>query len=194
MSNQLLDYFNDFEDRFDPDARVVVLKFFNFESEARLYAARLKEAGIRSFISNANSHTVIPIGGGSIGLHIKEADLPGAQLIVRKLDAHNSKEPEHISFHDADQEDIAYERALHEKKSNKLDPVILIIATIILLLLAQLLLRGGSIIHPVWGWKVVEERAKEVIQIKTSTQETYQENKLMSGLALLKITTKQKVL
>ena len=184
MENQILDHFGDFEDRFDPDARVITIKFFNFESEARLYAARLQEAGIRSFISNANMHTVIPLSGGSIGLHIKEADVRGAQLIIQKLDDYNKKEPEEQSFHDADYDDIAYQRKLHESKSGKIDPVILTIVIIIILLLAQLVLRAGGLLS------LEMERARTIWSqsdtstIKTSTQETYQENKLMSGLAL----------
>ena len=83
MDQQILDYFEGFEE----NTRIVPLKYFFFESEAHLYAARLKEAGIPCFISNANIMTVLPLGGGGgIGLHIREADLPEASRIAARLD------------------------------------------------------------------------------------------------------------
>ena len=111
MDQQILDYFGEFEE----STRIVPLKYFFFESEARLYAARLKEVGIPCFISNANIMSVLPLGGGGgIGLHIREADLTEASQIVARLDHQKENGSQGDSFHDADHDDIEYQRALHE--------------------------------------------------------------------------------
>lgn len=111
MDQQILDYFGEFEE----NTRIVPLKYFFFESEARLYAARLKEAGIPCFISNANIMSVLPLGGGGgISLHIREADLPVASRIVARLDYQKENGSQNDTFHDADHDDIEYQRALHE--------------------------------------------------------------------------------
>ncbi|MCB0547304.1 MAG: DUF2007 domain-containing protein [Phaeodactylibacter sp.] len=111
MDQQILDYFGDFEE----GTRIVPLKYFFFESEARLYAARLKEAGIPCFISNANIMTALPLGGGGgIGLHIREADLADATRIVTLLDLQEENGGQDDTFHDADYDDIEYQRALNE--------------------------------------------------------------------------------
>ncbi|MCB0561661.1 MAG: DUF2007 domain-containing protein [Lewinellaceae bacterium] len=110
MDQQILDYFEGFEE----NTRIVPLKYFFFESEAHLYAARLKEAGIPCFISNANIMTVLPLGGGGgIGLHIREADLPEASRIAARLDYQKNHDNPDASFHDASHDDIEYQRALN---------------------------------------------------------------------------------
>ncbi|MCB0587620.1 MAG: DUF2007 domain-containing protein [Phaeodactylibacter sp.] len=111
MDQEILDYFGEFEE----NTRIVPLKYFFFESEARLYAARLKEAGIPCFISNANIMSVLPLGGGGgIGLHIREADLAEASRIAAYLDHQKENTSRETSFHDADHDDIEYQRALNE--------------------------------------------------------------------------------
>ena len=51
--------------------KIVAVKYFYAESEARLYTARLREVGIRSFISNANTANTLPLGEGGVGLHVR---------------------------------------------------------------------------------------------------------------------------
>ena len=46
-----------FQDGTSPDDNIIAIKYFFFESNARLYAARLKDEGIPSFVSNAHSIT-----------------------------------------------------------------------------------------------------------------------------------------
>lgn len=135
MVDEVLDYFDDSEEHFDANTRVVAIKYFYFEPEAHLYVARLKEANIKSFISNANTSTALPFGEGGIGLHVKESDAEEALQIVNQLDHYNSREPVDQSFHDADKEDIAYEKALKEQQARQFRP-----ATIIILFLALLIL------------------------------------------------------
>jgi hypothetical protein len=111
MDQQILDYFGEFEE----STRIVPLRYFFFESEAHLYAARLKEADIPCFISNANIMTALPLGGGGgIGLHIRESDLAEASRITARLDHLKKQDSSERSFHDADLDDIEYQRALHQ--------------------------------------------------------------------------------
>ncbi|MEL6865159.1 MAG: hypothetical protein AAFP19_12100 [Bacteroidota bacterium] len=141
MDENILDYFeDDAEKEFDAGTKIIAIKYFYFESQARLYAARLKEANIRSFVSNANTTTVLPFGEGGIGLHIRESDQEEALAIIRELDVNNVNDPPPQSFRDADEEDIAYERALNQDEKKPFDPAIITIIIIIIILLLQLFL------------------------------------------------------
>ncbi|MEM1320016.1 MAG: DUF2007 domain-containing protein [Bacteroidota bacterium] len=135
MTYEVLDNMDDPNERFDPNTRVVTIKYFYFESKAHLYAARLKEANIKSFISNANTSTALPLGEGGIGLHVREKDREEALRIVRELDYYNRTDPRDQSFHDADKEDIAYEKALHEQAARQYKPATMIILFLVLLIL-----------------------------------------------------------
>lgn len=126
MTEYIPDSFENPEDHFSKDTRVVAVKFFYFETKARIYAARLKEAGIISFISNANSSTVIPFGEGGIGLHVNKKDLEEALEIIEQLDINNETEPSDISFRDADKEDIAYEKAIRTGNKQAYSPSLMI--------------------------------------------------------------------
>lgn len=110
MRNQILDYFGD---SYDEDTKIVTVKYFYFESEARLNAARLKKEGINCFVSNTNSITAFPLAEGGIGLHVKENDLEKATQIVLEMHENKIAEPE-LDFHEADLEEIEYQKALNE--------------------------------------------------------------------------------
>lgn len=111
MQEEILDYF---ENEGSQPVKVVIIKYFFLESVARLYAARLREAGIPSFIGNANAITAFPLGGGGITLHIRERDLPQAQMIVQVLDQQGST-PVVEDFRNASQEDIAFQKELQRE-------------------------------------------------------------------------------
>ncbi len=113
MEDQVLDFFED-----DPNVKVVVIKSFYWESKAYLYAARLKEAGIPSFISNSNINSVLHIDVGGIKLNVRAQDVEAAAEIVRKMDEAQKDEEE--SFHDADKEEIEYEK---EVAGNRIEAV-----------------------------------------------------------------------
>ena len=136
MQNEdFLDFFEDFE----KDAKIVVAKYFYFHSQASLYAARLHEVGIKSFISNSNVSTVMPLGQGGIGLHIKEEDLAEATKVIRQLDQ-KSQEEDDYSYKDADQEEIEYLKQVHTTKQHRTWVfwlVILLVIGIILVVLFQ---------------------------------------------------------
>ena len=109
MNDDVLDFFED-----DPNVKVVVIKSFYWESKAYLYAARLKEAGIPSFISNSNINSVLHIDVGGIKLNVRAADAERAAEIVKVMDEAQKDEDE--SFHDADHDDIQYEKEVAENK------------------------------------------------------------------------------
>ena len=143
MYEDLLDLPEDPERSDSVNGRIVAVKFFYFESNARIYAARLKEAGINSFISNANTSTVIPFGEGGIGLHVKQDDLEEALAIIEQLDINNESELRDVSFRDADKEDIAYERDIRRKKDQAYSPTVMI-TLFFIIVLGFLLFRSCS--------------------------------------------------
>ena len=114
MNDDVLDFFED-----DPNVKVVVIKSFYWESKAYLYAARLKEAGIPSFISNSNINSVLHIDVGGIKLNVRAQDVEAAAEIVRIMD--QAQKDKNESFHDADKGDIEYEKAVAESKIPVID-------------------------------------------------------------------------
>ncbi len=126
---------DDPREEFNANTRTVTIKYFYFESEARLYAARLSDAGIKCFVSNANTGTVIPVGEGSIGLHVRNEDLKLARQIVTQLDVKAQTTITNENFRDADKDDIAYERKLYEQGKGGINYIVLFLLSIIAALL-----------------------------------------------------------
>ena len=149
MSKPILDQFDDEEYRFDNDGKIITIKFFNFESIAQLYVARLHEIGIKSFLSNTNASTVLPLSEGSIGLNVKDKDVVEALKLIKTLDENALKEPTDISYRDADLEEILYEKSLTEKK-NFLSKPLLALAIVIIFLLLLKNIFGGAILRSNW--------------------------------------------
>ena len=131
MENEILDYFADNEYY---KGRIIAIKYFYFESQASLYAARLREADIRCFVSNVNTITAFPMGDGGIGLHIREKDRDDAIHIIRQLDNNNLHDGNEFSFRDADEDDIQYFINVNEK-NNKIDSAYISIVIILLLVI-----------------------------------------------------------
>ena len=146
MEEEILDYFSD--DEFYK-GRIIAIKYFYFETQAMIYAARLKQVGIRSFVSNANTITAFPLGEGGIGLHIKEDDTEDAIGIIREMDKNNKIGLQNISYHDADLDDIEYEKQIAEKR-DKIDPVFILIIFILLLLIIRAFPKRLQALH-FWG-------------------------------------------
>ncbi|RME97763.1 MAG: hypothetical protein D6772_09990 [Bacteroidetes bacterium] len=76
----------DFWDPEDDDAPTMVLRYFYQDAEAQLAALELRRAGIPSFIIHSNSQTILPVGQGWIGLHIRRPDFKRAVLVLRAAD------------------------------------------------------------------------------------------------------------
>jgi len=97
--------------------RIVAIRNFAIESEAILYAARLQASGIPAFISNANTTTVIPLGGASISLHVRSSHVIDAMAIIRDMEERTLRaHPEDVSYHEATMEDILYMKEIHEQE------------------------------------------------------------------------------
>lgn len=147
MEDDILDYF---ESEFDENTRIIAIKYFYFEAEARLYAARLREVNIPSFISNTNVSTALALGEGGIGLHIKEADVQEASRIIAQLDAQKrSSETDQSSYHEIDMEEIQYLKKIDEDNNQKDSILLYGVIVIVLLLIIRALLRGSGWIE-IW--------------------------------------------
>ena len=139
MEDSILDHFGEF----DENIRIVVARYFHFESEAYLYAARLKEADIACFISNSNMGTALPLGAGTISLHVKENDLLLASQIIQDLDQQKTGEKGADTFRDADLGEIKYQQKLHQSKQ-KPDWVVLSLIIVIVLIVVRAYLRASG--------------------------------------------------
>ncbi len=140
MENEILDYFANNEYY---KGRIIAIKYFYFESQATLYAARLREVGIRCFVSNTNTITAFPLGNGGIGLHIREKDIEEASHVIRLMDKNNLQDRNDFSFRDADEEDIQYFINV-SKRNNKIDRTYITIVVILVLVILSSFLRAMS--------------------------------------------------
>lgn len=147
MEDQILDNFDEFDDQ----TRIVVVKHFYFESQARIYAARLKEAGIKCAVSNATLQTMLPVEQGGIKLLVRETDLEEASQIVNQMDRKNNEVSTDDSYHDIDEQGIAYLQSLEKEKKGNLWLQWLVIL-ILLLLLIRAFLRAGGWIDSGWDF------------------------------------------
>jgi hypothetical protein len=147
MEERILDHFGEFEQ----GSRIVAAKHFFLESEAYLYAARLREAGIPHYISNANIMTAIPLGGGGgIGLHVRENDLAEASRIIARLDYQQSRQLDE-DYRNADEDEIEYLRDLHgaapEEQSPSSKYIYWGIIAVIVLLIIRAFLRAAGLVE-----------------------------------------------
>ena len=142
MKEDLLDYF---EDSFDARTRVDTVRHYAFEREARLYEAGLKNAGIPCFLSNANVNTAFPLGGGDIGLHVRRRDRPAAEEVLRAMEANLTAEQD---FREADEEDIAFEKAVHESHLRQARTFWVVVGLTVFLVVLYRLLRTTGTLHP----------------------------------------------
>ena len=102
---------------FRNNVKLVIVKRFVFEARANIYAAYLREAGIKCFISNSATGTLIPFVDGGFLLHVSERDLDDALELIQELDR-NAVAPPEEDFRDADLSDIEYAREVNEYERN----------------------------------------------------------------------------
>ena len=141
-----LDYFGGFEE----DVRVVAVRYFSFVSEASLYAAQLREAGIHCFISNANSVTLLPVEQPGIGLHVRAEDADAADALIREIEEQAQQAPA-VSFHDADEEEIEYLRSVNEEAQGS-NALLWLVLLIIGLLIFRTFARAAGWAPVLWDW------------------------------------------
>ena len=126
---------------------VLVKKLFS-ESEAMIYQARLSEAGIPSFISNANMNTIFPPVAGGVGIHVHNYNEDKALVIIAELDKLATEDNSVFTHHDATMEDIMYEKSIKEESyRNKSFWFWLVVALVALLLMRFLLKSMGLFPH-----------------------------------------------
>lgn len=82
MSATILDYWDPDEN----DSPTMVLRYFYLDAEAQLAALELRQAQIPSFITHSNSQTILPMGQGWIGLHIRRRDFELAVSVLKAAD------------------------------------------------------------------------------------------------------------
>ena len=145
MANPL-DYFEEFEE----DVKVIAIRYFSFSSEASLYAAQLREAGIRCFISNANTVTMIPLEQPGIGLHIRAEDTEVASKVLKQIDQQMQATPIE-DYHDADEEEIEYLKSVQEGAQGS-NAVLWIVIIIIGLLIFRSISRAAGWAPSLWDW------------------------------------------
>lgn len=141
-----LDYFGEFEE----GVEVVAIRYFSFASEASLYAAHLKDAGIRCFVSNANSMTMLPLEQAGIGLHIRSEDWEAAKTILQEIDRQVAEAPP-TSYHDVDEEEIEYLRSVQEGPQGS-NALMWLVALIIGLLIFRTFARAAGWAPSFWDW------------------------------------------
>ncbi|MBT8218577.1 MAG: DUF2007 domain-containing protein [Bacteroidia bacterium] len=127
-------------------SKLIPIKQFYTEAEASVYVAKLQDSGIRSLLQNETAYTVLPVGEQGIRLFVLEEDVELAQDIIYQMDTNMRTEPDE-SFHDADHEDIEYQRKLKMGNSNNRLILIAIIITILLLAYVYYLGTSGQTIR-----------------------------------------------
>ncbi|PHN07310.1 putative signal transducing protein [Flavilitoribacter nigricans] len=141
-----LDYFGEFEE----GIQVVAVRYFSFASEASLYAAHLRDAGIRCFVSNTNSVTMLPLEQPGIGLHIRSEDWQAANEILREIDQQLAEAPAE-SYHDADEDEIEYLRSVQEGAKGN-NALMWLVVLIIGLLVFRTFARAAGLAPVFWDW------------------------------------------
>jgi hypothetical protein len=143
IENKVLDYF---APENGTDEKIITVKYFYFETPARLYVARLRQQGIQSFISNANTITAFPLGDAGIGLHIRERDSERALSVIEELDENSKQRSQHFNFRDADHEDIAFEKAVYDQEHKKDLTLILFLFLLSMILIRAFMRSSGLLI------------------------------------------------
>ncbi|MEN0006913.1 MAG: hypothetical protein AAF798_22365 [Bacteroidota bacterium] len=122
--------------------RIIVVRYFTFESEARLYAARLKEAELPHFLSNANMNNTLPLSPGGVGLHVKQKDKEEALRILVSVDELRQQTAATETYHEADHDDIAYYKSLNAPPTSNTQWLLIAVGTLIVLLVLRALARA----------------------------------------------------
>jgi hypothetical protein len=109
--------------------------YFADERTAAIYQARLEEAGIPSFLSNANANVMLPHLGGGVGVHINKQHLELSKEIYDKIQELQYSDQSVFTHHDATHEDIQYEKELNSKDQrwNTLSKIAVVLLFLVLL-------------------------------------------------------------
>ncbi len=94
---------------------------------------------------------MLPVEQGGIKLLVRETDLEEASHIVSQMDENNNEVSTDDSYHDIDEQGIAYLQSLEKEKKGNLWLQWLVIL-ILLLLLIRAFLRAGGWIDSGWDF------------------------------------------
>lgn len=114
----------------------IKLAYFVDDRNAALFQARLEEAGIPSFVSNAHANSLIPQLGGGVGIHINKKDLELGKEVLTKFQEMQNNDESVFTHHDATHEDIAYEKEINKPQSffRKWSvPIVILLIVVVLL-------------------------------------------------------------
>lgn len=123
---------------YQEDVKVIILRRFGHLASANIAAARLREAGVPCFISNANARSLLPFVEDGFVLHVNADDAQRAEHIIRQLEAYwatpqNGDHPddEELSLEHEGIEPVIINR---QPGINKTSILLIILAILILIL------------------------------------------------------------
>ncbi len=141
MADDILDDLDEFEG-FDLDAEVIRVKLFYNSAKANIYAARLREEGIKTFLSSSNMNAVIPSNFSQIGLHIKKEDEEQALIIIQEMDVQYESDNPSFSIKEASSEDALIEQQLIHERKQANDPFFVLIIAVLAVIIIIALFRN----------------------------------------------------
>lgn len=130
-----------------PSDQLILVKQLYLESEAAIYLARLHEYGIEAILQNDTAYVMLPVGEKGIRLFVPFQDVEFANDLISEMDR-NSLEPIDESFHNADLDEILYQKALHEGAvSSKMMYVAIVMSVILVVYVCYLSSSGMGLYH-----------------------------------------------
>lgn len=123
------------------------VRSFNSQAEASVYAARLTESGIHNYLLNGTVYSMLPVGEKGIRLFVAHRDVDEALELIKEMDYNDAHPPEE-TFHDADLDEILYQKELHQNSKSKwLMAIIIAMVSLILLYAVMLAANGLGLYH-----------------------------------------------
>jgi len=127
--------------------QLVLVKHFYSEAEASIYAARLRDVGVDAVLQNDTAYVMLPVGEKGIRLFVPSSEVVIANDLILEMDI-NKTQPVEESFHDADLEDILYQKSLHDGTvSSKMMYVAIGMSIILVLYVCYLSSSGKGLYH-----------------------------------------------
>ena len=122
----------------DVEDQIITVRKFYDSVTAEIYAAKLRDEGVSFHLRDGNIANILHLATQSIRLEIHAKDREWVERILSELDQLHRSEPDE-DFREADQEEIQYQKKLHEEKTavwpkKNIQWLFLIVLVLILLL------------------------------------------------------------